>query len=495
MKRILLVFFVFLSCCVLFGASEKSTQIINAVKNKDLYSFKQLVSEDPEDVLTISKYGSDVNIYRYVIDYGNAELLQLLLDAGVDYNAKFTYWSTETTPLEYAFQNQVSWATAILLPMSDMSLYAENNLLMYSAVSSGSIDLIKTLVNSGVSINSVFLYYSTSYTALSYAASSKKTDLINELLKIDGIDLDCTGSSYPPLYYAIYQDNESLVSTLVENGANPGITFTSYNSVYNCLSYAISMKKSFAIISKLIIDGDETTLKAETCSKSPLVCAVENNDLSVVEALVKAGADVNTTFTSYKTVHNALTYAIYSKCRETVISSLLSSSTIDKNFKGCDVSPYYYALSNKNPSVLQALLDAGINQNKTFTSYSTKYSPLSYAISAKMDSSMIDPLIEAPGTDLNGRGSAYPPIFYAIYNKDACTLQKLIDHGCNINKTFKRSDITYTPLGYASSVYSSSNEINQILIKAGASLVPVDEVVPFRDIVDSQDIEKLKEVR
>ena len=494
-KKILSLLLVVVICCTLSAASEKSQQIITAVRNNDSYSFKHLVEEDPEGVLTISSYGSAVNIFKYVIDYGNSDLMQILLDAGVDCNATFSYWGSETTPLEYAFENNKTWAVSVLMSVSDKSAYSEDNTLMYSAVSSGSIELVKALVNSGFSINSVFLSWSTPYTALSYAVYTGKTDLVNELLEIDGIDLDCIGSSYPALYYAIYKDNESLVSTLVENGAQPGRTFSYYSTIYNCLSYAIHEEKSFAIISKLIIDGDDTALKAENCSKSPLVCAVENNDLTVVDALVKAGADVNTTFDYYGKVHNALTYAVYNKCRETVIDALLSSPTIDKNFKGCDVSPYYYALSNRNPAVLQSLLDAGINQNKTFTVYSTKYSPLSYAVSESMDSTFVDPLIEASGTDLNGRGSAYPPIYYAIYNNDAAVLQKLIDAGCNVNKTFKRYDKVYTPLGYASSSYSVSNDIKEMLTKAGASFVPVDESVPFRDIVDSADVEKLNAAR
>lgn len=495
MRKVLSFFLVIVICCSLFGASEKSQQIITAVRNRDLYSFKHLVSEDADGVLTISSYGTDVNIYKYVIDYGDADLLEVLLDAGVDYNAVFSYWGSEITPLDYAFESNATWATSLLLPLCDMSAYMENNTLMYRAVNSGSIGLVKALVKNGVSINSVFLSYSTPFTALSYAVSNKKTDLIDELLKIEGIDPDCPGSSYPALYYAVNQDNEALVSTLVDKGASPGRTFNYYGSVYNVLCYAIFQKKSFAIISKLIKTGDETTLKAVDSSKSPLVCAVENNDLNVVDALVKAGADVNTTFSYYGTLHNALTYAIYKKCRETVISSLLSSPTIDRNFKNCDVSPYYYALVNRNPVVLQALLDAGINQNRSFTQYSTKYSPLSYAVMQKLDFTMVDPLINASGTDLNGRGSTLPPIFYAVYNNDAAMLEKLIEAGCNVNKTFKRNDKTYTPLGYADASYFVSSEVVKILVDAGASSVPVDETVPFKDIVDSQDIEKLRAAR
>lgn len=491
MKKIfvLLLMISLVSLTLYASPSPKSSEIIIAVSKKDAYTLKTLVSEDPEESLIILKDGKEQNIYKYVIDRGNVALLQILLDAGVDPNACFESSSTQYSPFSYAMKMNKSDMARLLA--SDEKVLINNGEIdspLANFVLAGNKEMISFFVNLGVDPNIPFSYYGLEISPISYAVKIKNSDLLEYFLSLDGIDVDGSMGNYPSLFYAIENDDEKMVAYLVENGADPAVTFTYYNTTYNALGYAIYRKKSFNLINSLIIK-DSNALVAKDCNSTPLYNAVYNNDQSVVEALVKAGADVSVTFEEYDTIYDAVSYALARKKSDAVVTALLASDTCDLKYKRVSYSPYYYALDNKNPAMVKALVDRGYDPNRAFSIYGTKYSPLSYAISQDLDISIITSLVNAKGIDLNGRGSDYPPIYYAIYNKNIEALALLIEKGCNVNKTFLVYGSVRTPLSFA---YDST--IASILIAAGASYYPVQVDTPFKDIVDSEDVEMLKEI-
>ena len=491
MKRILvfLLMISLLSLTLYASPSSKSNEIITAVSEKDAYTLKILVSENPEESLVILKDGNELNIYKYVIDMGNVGLLKVLLEAGVDPNACFESSSTQYSPFSYAMKKKKSDMAQLLA--SDERVLINNEEVdspLAAFVLAENKEMISLFVNLGVDPNIPFSYYGTKISPISYAVKIKNSDLLEYFLSLDGIDVDGSMGNYPSLFYAIENDDEKMVAYLVENGADPSVTFTYYNTTYNALGYAIYRKKSFNLINSLIIK-DSNALVAKDCNSTPLYNAVYNNDQSVVEALVKAGADVSVTFEEYDTIYDAVSYALARKKSDAVVTALLASDTCDLKYKRVSYSPYYYALDNKNPAMVKALVDRGYDPNRAFSIYSTKYSPLSYAISQDLDISIITSLVNAKGIDLNGRGSDYPPIYYAIYNKNIEALALLIEKGCNVNKTFLVYGSVRTPLSFA---YDST--IASILIAAGASYYPVQVDTPFKDIVDNEDVEMLKEI-
>lgn len=493
MKRILvcLLMISLLSLTLYASPSSKSSEIITAVSKKDAYTLKMLVSENPEESLVILKDGNELNIYKYVIDMGNVGLLKVLLEAGVDPNACFESSNSLYSPFSYAMKKKKSDMAQLLA--SDERVLINNEEVdspLAAFVLAENKEMISLFVKLGVDPNIPFSYYGTKISPISYAVKIKNSDLLEYFLSLDSIDIDGSMGYYPSLFYAIENDDEKMVAKLVENGADPAVTFTYYNTTYNALGYAIYKKKSFNLINSMIIKDSEA-LVAKDCNSTPLYNAVYNNDQSVVEALVKAGADVSVTFEEYNTIYDAVSYALSRKKSDAVVNALLASDTCDLKYKRISNSPYYYALDNKNPAMVKALIDRGYDPNRAFfTPYSTstKYSPLSYAIGQNLDISIITSLVNAKGIDLNGRGSDYPPIYYAIYNKNIEALALLIEKGCNVNKTFLLYGNVHTPLSFA---YDST--IISMLIAAGASYYPVQVDTPFKDIVDNEDVERLKE--
>ena len=491
MKKILgfLLMVSFVSLTLFASSSPKSSEIITAVSKRDAYTLKTLVSENPAESLIILKDGKEQNIYKYVIDRGNVALLQVLLDAGVDPNACFESSYSQYSPFSYAMKMKKSDMAQLLA--SDERVLINNGEIdspLAAFVLAENKEMIDFFVNLGVDPNIPFSYYSSKISPIAYAVEEKNSELVEYFLSLEGIDIDGSMGNYPSLYYAIENDDEKMVAYLVENGADPAVTFTYYSTTYNALGFAIYRKKSFNLINSMIIK-DSKALVAKDCNSTPLYNAVYNNDQSVVEALVKAGADVSVTFEEYSTIYDAVSYALAKKKSDAVVTALLASDTCDLKYKRITYSPYYYALDNKNPAMVQALVDKGYDPNRTFNIYGTKYSPLSYAIRQNLDISIITSLINAVGIDLNGRGSDYPPIYYAIYNKNIDALALMIEKGCNVNKTFLLYGNVLTPLSYA-----SDPTIISMLTAAGASYYPVQVDTPFKDIVDNEDVEKLKEI-
>lgn len=171
------------------------------------------------------------------------------------------------------------------------------NQMLLKGIEKNDIDMITTAVENGANVN-IYGNSGLCDTALTLAFRENNNEIIDYLIK-KGADVNA--KIYPfgwnppridtPLMKAINLNpsNIELVQKLVDNGAN--INFTDPATGSRALDQAIS-KNSLQIVKYLISKDASVNYKTKFWGqRTPLMFAIGQNDLQMVQILLDAGAD------------------------------------------------------------------------------------------------------------------------------------------------------------------------------------------------------------
>ena len=246
----------------------------------------------------MNRYGEDCQVELSSEDLDdNEKIIRLLVEKGADVNKKFLVNGIDCDPLSLA-----AWHDDL-----DMVEYlAEHGAStingLYFAVESSNYDIVKCLVEHGVSLDKCDEYQD--YTLLSRALMNKygedcQVELSSEdlddnekiirLLVEKGVDINkklfASGAAYKPLNIAVRYNDLNMVKYLVEHGAyaTSGLYFAIKNKNYDVLEYLVEHGANVNI--RFYDEGDEL--------ETSLILAVREKNLDMVKFLVEHGANVN----------------------------------------------------------------------------------------------------------------------------------------------------------------------------------------------------------
>ncbi len=243
---------------------------------------------DLAETQTLLKAGGDANfkengrpLLSWAAQNGSAEIVQALIDSGADLNAADAIGHTALMRATDMDKRDV--AAVLLKAKADPNAESQNGDTALSlAIQSGYGDMVKLLVEGGADVN-LSTKEGDSYVLA--AAQSGNLEIVS-ILGAAKADMNRSNAAYTPLIYAIEQGNKDLVSTLLKNGADPNART---NSGQIPLSRALDSPEIVALLLEAKADPNNITDSGETL----LMRAVQDDALASVEALIKAGADVN----------------------------------------------------------------------------------------------------------------------------------------------------------------------------------------------------------
>ena len=236
----------------------------------------------------------------------------------------------------------------------------EEKLLSFS--SSGNLDGVKKLIESGAKINAVDK--KDGNTALMLAAYNARYDIVETLLAADAsVDIR-NNSGNTALIFALWcpadkQDcsgSAKVVNVLIKAGADVN---AKNNTNYTPLMAAVSQKNNASIVSSLLSAGADVTAKNKSL-QTPFLFAVHfQDDLEVIQLLLKSGADIN-----------AIDSKDYTALMSTVVNNkidfmnLLLGAGADPNYKDSKGrTALTHAAYEGNNKILHALIKAGADVN------------------------------------------------------------------------------------------------------------------------------------
>lgn len=171
------------------------------------------------------------------------------------------------------------------------------------------------------------------------------------------------------IMYTVQNGNYILTQKLLESGANPN-----YSTQMNPAPILnASLNNDTAITILLLEYGAQPDFADYWTNKTPLIIAIEKENLILIDYLLYYGANVNK-----QGNENPLIYALYNGADTSVIKILLKYKP---NINICDenqMTPLVYSIENGNIEYVKILLEAGCNvYQKCKNSTNT---PLAYSI-------------------------------------------------------------------------------------------------------------------
>lgn len=278
--------------------------------------------------------------------------------------------------------------------MEDENCSDETPRCLHSAARIGDINIIRHLVDTGLSINSQNMY---GCTPLRIAARQGRVDVAKFLIE-KGANVNTRDSfNISLLHSATWQENPMISELLLQNGAN-----------VNSLDYY---------------------------GKTPLHHAIVHKSLQITKLLLEGGADVNIKCKHNNTsLHWAAAYGY-----ESIVRLILEKGAELHTCDNVGYTAFHHAVERKHINIVKLLLEKGAHRDD----YNTRgYTGLHLAIIEK--STDIVRLLLKEGVDANAPCLAhgFTPLHLAVIKQNCELVGILLNNGVNVNIESKSG---YTP--------------------------------------------------
>ena len=335
-------------------------EIGNLTKVEELLSenptFLHSLSHDKETAIIKASENGHVDVVQYLLNYGanpndndktdvcqsslilashegHTDVVAILLDAGA--NIEYQNSQGETALITAAQEGRIKVVTLLLMYGADASRQnadGETALSLASSLLRGHVkikisNLLNTSIeqmlfeisasdddnnaheveiilnkNPGINVNKpckTFKGKSWTATPLYIASKNCNTDVVRILLNHTDIEVNATSvAGETPLYIASKYDCADVITLLLEHGADPNIA----DEFGRTPLYAASSINSPDAVNILLENGvDDVNIKENLLGKTPLFAACENGHTDIADALLIAGADINTKNNNGKT--------------------------------------------------------------------------------------------------------------------------------------------------------------------------------------------------
>lgn len=444
--------------------AEKATQedvycedkpiLFFAIEN-NYKSFVEMLIE--KGVHKKSRYSSDVyedmTPLFFAVSQRDKDTVLLLLknQVDVDEGAKSENQYYSYSPLYEAVLNEDKEIASILIENGANLNYDTgkgNTALMWTCLIEDK-DMASFLIEKGADVN-----YVVSFTP----SNEDKADLIKEGMDKKYLNYLSTGTA-TPLSRAIDSNKETMVSFLIEKGADVNLAVSINNEEYSYTMLQKAIYNGNKKIISLVLDAGAKINDNYQNRGTALITAIDTKfyDPEIVSLLIEREADTN--LESAYDGHTPLTFAVTQNNKDAVL--LLLKNGADPNKKSSKFgSPLMIAFQKVNKKMCSLLIENGANPDEVL------------CVAAAMPTTDVAQFFLDRGANVNCENSnGNTPLTTAISFHQKEMVLFLISNGADVN--FERSNSTEkkiprTPL--ESAINIGDAEIVSLLITYGADV-------------------------
>ena len=235
--------------------------IHDAARKGDVKKIKELLASDPKLVSDRDKSG-DTPLHQAAL-HGQLAVVQVLIDAGADVNARNNYppFIPDDLNKEYSTSN-----------------HQDPIILLHSQ----SADVSNELNTQGVTTKEL----KNGYTPLDLAEFANNHNKMVQLLIAHGADVNLQAASgATPLFWAVMRDQKDDARFLLDHNANPNLADAYGDTILDC-----AVRLGFQSMVELLVDkGADVNAKDQNLSR-PLTYALQLDEDTAVSVLKKHGA-------------------------------------------------------------------------------------------------------------------------------------------------------------------------------------------------------------
>lgn len=466
--------------------SSLKTALNFAIKN-DNTDLLSLLAEKAtqEDV-----YCEDKPILFFAIENNYKSFVEMLIEKGVHKKSRYSSDVYEDmTPLFFAVSRRDKDTVLLLLKNKvdvDEGAKSENQYYSYSplykAVLNGDKEIASILIENGANLNydtgkgntalmwtcliedkdmASFLIEKgadVNYVVSFTPSNEDKADLIKEGMDKKYLNYLSTGTA-TPLSRAIDSNKETMVSFLIEKGADVNLAVSINNEEYSYTMLQKAIYNGNKKIISLVLDAGAKINDNYQNRGTALITAIDTKfyDPEIVSLLIEREADVN--LESAYDGHTPLTFAVTQNNKDAVL--LLLKNGADPNKKSSKFgSPLMIAFQKVNKKMCSLLIENGANPDEVL------------CVAAAMPTTDVAQFFLDRGANVNCENSnGDTPLIAAICFRQKEMILFLISNGADVN--FERSNSTETKIPRTpleSAINIGDAEIVSLLITYGADV-------------------------
>jgi ankyrin repeat protein len=263
-------------------AGQHPHGLIDAVRRRDEQALMALIRAKV-DVDAAQPDGATA--LSWAVHLGERRLADALLDAGANVNVADEYGET---PLTLAAANgDVPLMTRLLAlgARADASRWNGETALMIAA-GAGSVEAVQLLARHGANLD--VAEPRRGQTALMWAAAEGHTAVVKALIELGANVNAVSKSGFTALAFAVSKDDVGSVRMLLAAGLDPNLVLPSGNRL---LTMAMTLRHRASALA--LVDGGADVRVADRAGNRPLHVATQSGDGELVRKLLAKGADVN----------------------------------------------------------------------------------------------------------------------------------------------------------------------------------------------------------
>ena len=321
----------------------------------------------------------------------------------------------------------------------------------------GSLEEIRTLLDSGVDINAVGGTYGTPLTAAAFL-----TSMDTLLLLLDrGADIDAVGGEYgTALTAAAYRGRRDIVILLLGHGADINMVGGEYGTALAAAAFRGSMDTVL-----LLLDYRANINTVGGKYGTALAAAVFCGSMCTMLLLLDHGADIDAVGGEYGTALTAAAYRDNMPIVRLLIGRGANINTVGGKYgTALAAAAFAAAAFYGGMEIVRFLLDHGADINMVGGEYGTALGAAAFC--GSMDT--LELLLDR-GADINTVGGEYGTVLgAAAFGQRKDIMRLLLDRGANINMVGGKYG---TVLGAAA--FRKSMDIMRLLLDRGANITMV----------------------
>lgn len=328
--------------------ADGNTLLLWALKNdKDMSLLKRLAGN--ESIINQANSNGETP-FLVALTQGKPDMVSFLLNEGADINVQT---ASGLSPLWFALeQNDMNLFSQFAQKGADVNSLRNGETPLTYALQKNDVNLINSLVSLGADPT---IDNSAGQTPLSITLKNNQSDLFNQFLEGSISKLNQPNRfGYTLLDDAFKYSSSTLIKSLIARGAEFGPAQQRNN--VTPLMYAIEFDKD-DLIYELI---DRASLNQESFfGKTALMLAIEKGNLSLMQELIRQGANVN-----YKNYigNTPIGYAVANN-HPAIVRQLISSGATVNTYNQYGSTPLIEAAYFNLPEIASILINAGADRN------------------------------------------------------------------------------------------------------------------------------------
>lgn len=373
----------------------------------------------------------------------------------------------------------------------------EKTYCLHSAVNSGNEVVVNFLLDSGIPADSKDNLNST---PLIKACSRSGNKAVVKILLEHGANVNAKNDIFTtPLIAALrIPNNDAVVKLLLDYGADINKPLTDDGKTPLILAVEANNLNTTML---LVNNGADISLKSDN-QESAFSIAVENNNIEITEFLLAKNKQLLQNFdllffkTCQKIIQNGQIemFKLFLK-NGLQVNTVINAETEDTKWNNYTL--LYLAVVYDKLDIVKLLIEYKANPNIESSmeengSLFVKATPLAYAVHEKRDDAYVDILLSAkadPNCIFKFKLNEIDPLVFAVYSGNLRVCKALLKAGANPNKNYDEHTLLY----HARREFNASQEIIDELCKAGAKLTKKEEKDLSYEVYSPGDLKRIRE--